>query len=245
MSEIIYKLDNITKEYQGKKVLDIDSLIINKGGITAVIGPSGSGKSTLLQILNGLISQTTGTFEYQGVLIKPGDQIALGARRSMAIVFQKPVVFNTTVFENIAFGLRLRGEKDSTIIKKVTELAVLTGLSDKLSQKAITLSGGEAQRTALARALIIEPKVLLLDEPTANLDPGNIAMIEKLVLDAQKRLNTTVIIVTHNLFQTQRISDNIIFMLDGSIIENNSKENIFNRPANAKTKAYISGEMIY
>lgn len=163
----------------------------------------------------------------------------------MVMVFQKPLVFTTTVYENLAYGLKLRGIKKEQIREKVEEMLEITGLKDKSHQKANTLSGGEAQRVAIGRALIVRPKVLLLDEPTANLDPANISIIEELIKFGKNNYGLSVIIVTHNMFQAKRLSDNTMFMFNGKIIEYDTTENLFNSPKNKTTRAFINGEMIY
>ena len=161
------------------------------------------------------------------------------------MVFQKPVVFNTSVYKNIAYGLKLRGIPKGEITESVEEILELTGLKDRMKQKARTLSGGEAQRLNLARAMVFKPKVLLLDEPTANLDPANVAMIEKLIMHAKTEYGTSVIIVTHNMFQAKRISDNAVFLLNGSIVESGKSAQLFSKPQDSRTMDFIEGKMIY
>lgn len=243
MTEYIFSIRKLVKEYESKKILDIDELKVEKGKITAVIGPSGAGKSTLLSILNGLEASTGGQIEFEGKLL--GKKPDIETRRQMSMVFQKPVVFNTTVFENIAYSLKLRGMTSTETAKRVEELSELIGLKDKMKQKAKTLSGGEAQRLTLARAMVFRPKVLLLDEPTANLDPANVAMIEKLIMHAKTEYGTSIIIVTHNMFQAKRISDNVIFLLSGNVIESGESAQLFNDPQDARTLDFIEGRMIY
>ncbi|MGE5629896.1 MAG: phosphate ABC transporter ATP-binding protein [Caulobacteraceae bacterium] len=241
--EYIFDITGLVKEYEGQRILDIEELHLEKGKITAVIGPSGAGKSTLLSILNGLDSATSGKIEFDGKVIGRTPDIA--TRRQMSMVFQKPVVFNTTVFENIAYSLKLRGLPSKETRKHVEELAELVGLKEKIRQKAVTLSGGEAQRLTLARAMVFKPKVLLLDEPTANLDPANVAMIEKLILHAKTEYGTSVIIVTHNMFQAKRISDNVVFLLNGNTIENGKASEVFSAPRDSRTLDFIEGKMVY
>ncbi|MDD2482151.1 MAG: phosphate ABC transporter ATP-binding protein [Lutispora sp.] len=244
MVQYIFKAENLKKDYAGKTVLDIEKMEIEREKITAVIGPSGAGKSTLLHLLNGIEAPSSGGIWFED--FKIGEKrLSLDIRRSMVMVFQKPLVFTTTVYENLAYGLKLRGMKKEQIKQKVEEMLDITGLKDKKHQKANTLSGGEAQRVAIGRAMIVRPKVLLLDEPTANLDPANISIIEELVKFGKKNYGLSVIIVTHNMFQAKRLSDNTIFILNGKIVEYETTANLFNCPKNETTGAFINGKMIY
>lgn len=243
MTEYISSIKGLVKEYDNKKVLDISELHIEREKVTAIIGPSGAGKSTLLSILNGLLDATTGQMVFDGKLL--GKKIDMETRRQMSMVFQKPVAFNTTVYENIAYSLKLRGMRSSEIVKQVEYVSELIGLKEKIRQKANTLSGGEAQRLTLARAMIFKPKMLLLDEPTANLDPANVAMIEKLILHTKTEYKTSIVIITHNMFQAKRISDNTIFLLNGNVVENGKTAQVFNSPQDARTQDFIEGRMIY
>jgi tungstate transport system ATP-binding protein len=243
MTDYIFKISKLSKVYFGKKILDIEELCFEKGKITAVIGPSGAGKSTLLSIINGLDTATKGQIVFDGKVLDKKPDIEI--RRQMSMVFQKPVVFNTSVYKNIAYGLKLRGIPKGEITESVEEILELTGLKDRMKQKARTLSGGEAQRLNLARAMVFKPKVLLLDEPTANLDPANVAMIEKLIMHAKTEYGTSVIIVTHNMFQAKRISDNAVFLLNGSIVESGKSAQLFSKPQDSRTMDFIEGKMIY
>jgi tungstate transport system ATP-binding protein len=239
----IFSIKGLTKEYNSKRVLDIKEAGIEEGRITGIIGPSGAGKSTLLYILNGLEKATSGSIIFDGRELKGEPDIDI--RRQMSLVFQRPTVFNTSVFENMAYSLKLRGMDKTVIKERVQELAGFIGLEDKLKQRAVTLSGGEAQRLTLARAIIYRPKVLLLDEPTANLDPANVAMIEKLILHARTEYGTSIIIITHNMFQAKRLSDDAIFLLNGSIVESGKAHEVFNNPKDNRTMDFIEGRMIY
>lgn len=244
MTEYIFKAEDLKKEYGGKTVLDIEEMNIEKGKITSVIGPSGAGKSTLLHLLNGIEAPSSGSIWFENT--KLGEKaLALSIRRSMVMVFQKPLVFTASVYENLAYGLKLRGMKKEDIRQRVEEMLHITGLKDKRHQKANTMSGGEAQRVAIGRAIIVRPKALLLDEPTANLDPANITIIEELIKFGKINYGLSVVIVTHNMFQAKRLSDNTIFMLNGRIEEYGTTENLFHSPKNETTGAFINGKMIY
>ncbi len=239
----IFNIMKLVKEYSDKRVLDIEELNLEDGKITGIIGPSGAGKSTLLYMLNGLEKVTNGKIVFDGKELKSEPDIE--TRRQMSMVFQKPIVFNTSVYENMAYSLKLRGLPKMEIQDKVLKLASFIGLEDKLRQRAVTLSGGEAQRLSLARAIIHKPKVLLLDEPTANLDPANVAMIEKLILHTKIEYETSIVVVTHNMFQAKRLSDNVVFMLNGNIIESGESAQVFSSPQDARTMDFIEGRMIY
>lgn len=241
----IVKIENLKKKYSTKTVLAIPSLSISSNQITAIIGPSGAGKSTLLAIINGLETPTEGKILFQDEEFSSTKRYSQKARRSMALVFQKPLMFNTSVYKNIAYGLTMRKAKTSLITERVEAIAAKIGLSGQLKQKATTLSGGEAGRVSVARSLTLHPLLLLMDEPTASLDPVNISLIEQLIFDAKTELGTSIIIVTHNLFQAKRLADQVIFLLDGLVIEAGSTHDVFNQPKDPRTKAFVSGEMVY
>lgn len=240
----ILKLKGIKKSYGGQRVLDVEILDLGKGGITTLMGPSGSGKSTFLKIINGIEEPNEGTMEFDGEGIGFGKPLPLETRRKMILVFQKSVLFNTTVYENIAYGLKIRGADKRVISAKVTGILELIGLKDKAHQRALTLSGGETQRVALARALVVEPRLLLLDEPTSDLDPSNVAIIEKLIRHARDEVHASVVVVTHNMLQAKRLADHIVFIMNGQIVEVGSPEKIFSNPDNDLTRAFINGEMV-
>ena len=244
----VLKIDKLKKNYGSVPVVDIPHLEIKRGKITAVIGPSGSGKSTLLSMINGLESPSEGCIEFAGESASPSAGYSISAIRKMAMVFQRPVMFNSSVYANIAYGLEVR-KKDLSLDKKyisekVALAAKLTGLESKLRQKAVTLSGGEAGRVSVARAVVTEPELLLLDEPTASLDPQNISVIEDMIREANHSYGTSVIIVTHNMFQARRIADEVIFLLDGKVVEHGKTEDVFENPSDPRTRQFVSGEMI-
>jgi len=239
----IFSIKALTKEYNDKRVLDIEELDVEEGSVTGIIGPSGAGKSTLLYILNGLEKATSGEIVFNGKKIIGEPDIK--ARRQMSMVFQRPTVFNMSVYDNMAYSLKLRRFSIKEIKDRVIELSRFIGMEDKLRQRAVTLSGGEAQRLTLARAIIHKPKVLLLDEPTANLDPANVAMIEKLILHANTEYNTTIIVITHNMFQAKRISERLVFLLNGGIVESGEAKEVFSQPRDSRTLDFIEGRMIY
>jgi tungstate transport system ATP-binding protein len=163
----------------------------------------------------------------------------------MSLLFQTPAIFNNSVFENVAYGLKVRGIDKKIIEKKVGDALNIVGLSGMEKQSARTLSGGEAQRMAFARAIVYDPQVLLLDEPTANLDPANVMKIEEIIKRIRNERGTTIVIATHNIPQVRRIADRVGILLNGELIEVNSKEGIFSKPKDARSEAFINGEMIY
>lgn len=240
----IYSISNLYKEYSGKAVLNIENLHIEKEKITAIIGPSGSGKSTLLQILNFIENADNGIINFDELEFNT-KKLDINTRREISMVFQRPVLFNSTVYENIAYGLKLRKISKNIIRERVNDIVELIGLKDKITQNALTLSGGEAQRVAMARSIIVRPKVLLLDEPTSNLDPANTTVIESLIKYTNKEYNTSIVIVTHNMHQAKRLSDNIVFLLDGKIVEYGRADKVLLSPENKTTHDFICGEMIY
>ena len=241
--EFIYRTAGLTKVYDGRVVLDIDALEIRRGEIFAVVGPSGAGKSTLLRLLNFLEEPTSGGFEFEGVKYQAGVSIPLDLKRRVTMVFQRPLLLNRSVWDNVIYGLRLRGEKDSN--KKVMEALEEVGLAQFTRQQARTLSGGEAQRVSLARAIILRPDVLLLDEPTANLDPYNVGLIETIIKKINEQYQTTLVMVTHNVFQAKRLASRVAFILEGKLIEVAETGCFFDSPSDPRTGAFVRGDMVY
>ena len=213
--------------------------MIREGKTLAILGPSGAGKSTLLRLLNFLEEPDSGQLSYAGQAIKGVPPLAL--RRTVTTVFQKPLLFHSSVWNNVAYGLWLRGRRDP---KRVNAVLERVGMLELAKANATTLSGGEAQRVALARALVIEPQVLLLDEPTANLDPANVALIEEILQDLQNG-PTTLLIVTHNLFQARRLADDAALLINGELVEFGSTQHLFEQPRDPRTAAFLAGTMIW
>lgn len=214
----IIEAKNLIKSFNDRKVLNIEHLSFDAEKITVIAGPSGAGKSTLLSILNGLQKPDTGSVYFENEEFSMDKDFSLETRRKMAMVFQSPAMFNTTVYNNIAYGLKIRNISKGETEKQVAEIAEIVGLLEKLDQKALTLSGGEANRVSLARAMILKPKLIFMDEPTANLDPENVEIIENIILKAKKELKTAVILVTHNILQAERLADNLIRIENGEIV---------------------------
>jgi tungstate transport system ATP-binding protein len=239
----VYQVRDIRKSYKDRQILQVDNLEIYPGEILALVGPSGAGKSTFLRLLNFLEPPTQGEIIFHDQVFSSEKDISLDLRRKVTTVFQRPMLLNRSVGANIRFGLDLRGSNHSG--DRVRAVLADVGLSGFEHEKARTLSGGEAQRVALARAMVIRPEVLLLDEPTANLDPYNVGLIEKIVLDLNQQQKTTLVLVTHNVFQARRLAHRVALLLDGRIIEVAGAEKFFNHPSDPRTGAFVRGDMAY
>jgi tungstate transport system ATP-binding protein len=216
-------LHSITKKYGDKTVLNIDQLEFKAGMMTGVIGPNGSGKSTLMKIIAGLDK------EYTGQIKITGQEINQEICRNMTLVFQKPYLINMDVYNNIAYPLKIRGLSKIEIKNKVEKMIELLQLKEIMKQNARTLSGGEMQRVALARAMVFEPKILLLDEPTSNIDPKTIQLMENAIKYINERCNTTVVLVTHNIRQLQRVCNQAVFMQEGKVAEQGFVKDVLNK----------------
>lgn len=226
--------EKLQKSYDGRKVLDIEKSIIKSGSRTAIIGPNGAGKSTLLKILSGLEQADSGIISYDGNAEFP--------QMDATMVFQKPYLISTTVERNIAYPMKLRGFSDDEIEKRITELTEDLGLTSFRKQKAWKLSGGETQKVALARALSFKPKLLLLDEPTANVDPYTTAEIEKMLVTASEY--ATIVLITHNLAQAKRVCDEAMMMHEGKVIEFGPCEEVLLKPRAIETRRFVEGELL-
>jgi tungstate transport system ATP-binding protein len=243
MKDPIYTIRSLIKEYDGRGILEIESLDILQGEIFAIVGPSGAGKSTLLRLLNFLEQPTSGSVQFHGIEFRVGTEMPLEFRRKVTTVFQRPMLLNESVWDNVTYGLRLRGlTNSSNLTNSVLEQV---GLEHLAHQRARNLSGGEAQRVALARAMILQPEILLLDEPTANLDPYNVTLIEEIIRQLNREQDTTLVLVTHNVFQAKRLADRVALMLDGRLVEVSNVQDFFQSPQDARTAAFVRGEMIY
>ena len=242
----MFHLTNLQQTYNGRRVLDIDRLEIGRGEVLALVGPSGAGKSTLLRLLNFLERPSGGTLVFDGQVVD--ERLPLEQRRRVTTVFQRPALLHRSVADNIAYGLKLRGAK-----LPPDELAGWLdrlGLAHLARQSAPKLSAGEAQRVALARALVLQPDVLLLDEPTANLDPYNIGLIERLVAEAHRgddhaETGMTVVWVTHDIFQARRVAGRVAFLLNGRLVELADAATFFSAPGTPEAAAFLRGELVY
>lgn len=245
---VSFKLENIKVNASGRTILSVPSLSIKDGRITAIIGPNGAGKSTLLRLLNMLNQPSEGKLHFFGEIVEWGRMSRakqLERQREMSFVFQKSVMFDTTVFQNVAMGLKFRKWKKADIRDKVMWALQLVGLSDFMNRHAHTLSGGEAQRVALARSIVIHPRVLLLDEATANLDPGSVEIFEDVIHRIHRESGITIVMITHNLQQAKRLADICLFMHQGEVLEEAETEVFFARPATRWLQDFLAGRMIY
>jgi len=232
------------QKHGNQDILNDINLAVEPGEVFALIGPTWAGKTTLLRLLNLLDTPRSGHIYYQGVDTAGSAGLRADLRRRMAFVFQKPVAFDMNVFDNIAAGLKWRKEKKSEIHKKVENMLEIVGMSDYRQRKANTLSGGEMQRVAIARAVVNEPELLLMDEPSANLDAASSMKVEALITDIIRLYNTTIIISTHDMAQGQRLADRVGVMLDGEILQSGDWRQVFNSPHNEDVASFVGVENI-
>lgn len=230
------RFENLRKSYDGKTVLDIEKGVIKSGGITGIIGPNGAGKSTFLKIIAGIERGDRGNILYGGGKEFP--------QKDITMVFQKPYLISSTVEKNIAYPMKLRGFNDENIEQRITELTEELNLTPFRKTRAWKLSGGETQKVALARALAFKPKLLLLDEPTANIDPVTTSEIEQMLIRIREQHETTVVLITHNLVQAKRICDNIMMFSGGKLIEYGDCNKILLDPEREETARFIRGELL-
>lgn len=237
--------------YGDKKVLNGITLPIYENGVTALIGPSGCGKTTLLRCFNRMHDLYPNANYHGEILLYPDKRNILSkeidpmeVRMRIGMVFQKPNPFPKTIYENVAYGLKVRGVKKKSFIeerveKSLQQASLWNEVKDRLHSYATALSGGQQQRLCIARALATEPEILLLDEPTSALDPISTRHIEELIQELRK--DVTIVIVTHSLHQAARVSDHTAFMYMGDLIEFGASEQIFTNPKDQRTENYITG----
>ena len=248
MSDIM-TAKNLNLWYDRTQALKNISITIPEKSITAFIGPSGCGKSTFLKTLNrmnDLISSVriTGDVCYNGQNIYDSSVDVNELRREIGMVFQKPNPFPMSIYDNIAYGPRTHGIKskvklDEIVEQSLRDAAIWDEVKDRLKKNALGMSGGQQQRLCIARALAVKPKILLMDEPTSALDPISTSRIEELAIELKK--SYTIVIVTHNMQQAVRISDNTAFFLLGELIEYGETEKLFSQPVDKRTEDYITG----
>ena len=240
----LIKVTGLNHRYGERAILENINLSVDRGEVFALIGPTGAGKTTLLRIIDLLEVPRAGEIYVDGRCIPRSGKQRLEIRRRMSFIHQKPQVFNLSVYDNVACGLRWRGEEKNRIAEKVDHILEMVGLEGYKNRNARTLSGGEAQRVALARSLVLEPEVLLLDEPTANLDPVSTAKIEQLISYVARQRNTTVIMATHDMSQGQQLADRIGVLLDGRLIQTGNATDIFHSPLNEEVAHFVGIENI-
>ena len=235
--------------YGSHQALKDISIEIPKNSITALIGPSGCGKSTFLKTLNRMNDlvadvKISGSVKYNGTDIFDPSTDVNELRRQIGMVFQKPNPFPMSIYDNVAYGPRTHGIRnkvklDDIVERSLIDAAIWDEVKDRLKKNALGLSGGQQQRLCIARALAVEPEVLLMDEPTSALDPISTSKIEELAMQLKDKY--TIVIVTHNMQQAVRISDNTAFFLLGELIEYGGTEHIFSQPEDKRTEDYITG----
>jgi phosphate ABC transporter ATP-binding protein len=240
------EVKNLNFYYGSTQALKNINMPIYDRKVTALIGPSGCGKTTLLRCLNRMHDLYPNN-RYEGDILLDGESIfkmdVIDLRSKVGIVFQKPTPFPMSIFDNVAFGLRLKGIKGTElkdrVEKALKDAALWDEVKDRLKDSAFSLSGGQQQRLCIARAIAVEPEVLLFDEPTSALDPISTAKIEEFIVELKKKI--TIVIVTHNMQQAARISDYTGFMYLGELIEFNPTEKIFTKPDKKLTEDYVTG----
>ena len=235
--------------YGAKQALKNINLLIPERRVTAIIGPSGCGKSTLLRSFNRMNElmdnvRCEGSIRIHGTDIHDPEQDVASLRRHVGMVFQKPNPFPKSVYENVVYGLRIQGirerrQLDETVEKSLRRAALWEEVRDRLHESALSLSGGQQQRLVIARAIAVEPQVLLLDEPASALDPISTLKIEELIFEL--KADYTIIIVTHNMQQAARVSDHTAYLYLGELIEFNETSKIFTKPREKMTEDYITG----
>ena len=246
MSDII-TVQDLNLWYGAAQALHHVSMDIPEKSITALIGPSGCGKSTFLKTLNRMNDLIPGVKVTGSVLYKEQDVFAMDVsqlRREVGMVFQKPNPFPMSIYDNVAYGPRTHGIRNKVRLDDIVEqslrsAAIWDEVKDQLKKNALGLSGGQQQRLCIARALAVEPQVLLMDEPTSALDPISTSKIEELAISLKERY--TIVIVTHNMQQAARISDRTAFFLLGELVEYGDTEQIFAQPHDKRTEDYITG----
>ena len=249
MENIIFEVNHLNLFYGEKQALMDLNMKIEKNAITALIGPSGCGKSTFLRCLNRMNDLIDGCRVEGEILIEGkdmynGDMNVVDLRTRVGMVFQKPNPFPMSIFDNIAYGPRCQGIKDKKVLSQIVEqslqrAALWDEVKDRLKDSAYGLSGGQQQRLCIARAIAMEPEVILMDEPTAALDPISTNKIEELAIELKK--DYTIVIVTHNMQQAARVSDYTAFFLLGEMVEFDKTSVIFQNPKDKRTEDYITG----
>lgn len=249
MSDIKISTRNLDLYYGTNHALKNINLDIKSNAVTAFIGPSGCGKSTYLKTLNRM-NDLVDCCKITGQVLLDGEDIygprvdTTLLRKKVGMVFQQPNPFPMSIYDNIAYGPRIHGIKNKAKLDQIVEeslrgAAIFDEVKDRLKKSALSLSGGQQQRLCIARALAVQPEVLLMDEPTSALDPISTLKVEELMIELRKKY--TVVVVTHNMQQATRVSDETVFFLLGEIIEAAPTEQLFHMPKNKKTEDYISG----
>ncbi|MFA4836610.1 MAG: ATP-binding cassette domain-containing protein [Dehalococcoidia bacterium] len=235
----LMQAENLLQQVNRKTLILKDvNLTIDRGDVLVIIGPTGAGKTTLIRLLDLLDYPSGGRIVFDGVDVTRSRGRRLAARRRIAYVQQKPIVFSMNVHDNVACGLRFRHQKTQIVREKVKSALDLVGLAGYEKRDARTLSGGETQRVAIARALVTDPELLLLDEPTANLDPVSTSKIEEVLADIIRSGRTTLLMSTHDMKQGQRLARRVGVLMNGELVQVGPKDEIFERP-NGKVAGFL------
>jgi tungstate transport system ATP-binding protein len=238
----VYELHEIRKKQGDSFELQIPELSVASGDTLGLVGPIGAGKSTLLRLLSGLDKPTSGRARLQGEAIEY-NQLPLAMLRQVATVHQRPILLSATVRYNVEYGLKVRGVHRRH--DRIETVLASLGLNHLGNRDARTLSGGQVQLVALARALAVRPAVLLLDEPTAHLDPATVALVERVLQEYSERLGITAVWATHNLFQARRVASQVGLLLNGQLIEVADAKTFFDHPKDQRTVDFVQGKMVY
>jgi len=242
----LLRLRNIWKSYGAREALRGISLEAEGGRISCIIGPNGSGKTTILRIADLLEAPDVGEIAFDGDdVLSLGPEGRIDYRRRMAMVFQQPALYDLTVYDNVAMGLRIRGMDKGVAAKRIEEALKAVNLYDLRATRAQTLSGGEVQRLCLAGAMAVEPECLLLDEPTANLDPANVIIVEEIIREYASDKKGIVVFTTHNMFEAKRIADRVLLLIEGRAIEEGDAVEVLNNPKEDMTARFLKGEMVF
>lgn len=239
------RLEDVTKRYKDVVAVSGVTLSVGNRQVLGIVGPSGAGKSTLLRLMDLLEKPDEGHVNLFGEVVCADSPKACEFRKRIGMVLQKPVVLNRSVWNNLAYPLRIRGAEEEAVAKGVDAELARLGLTDRAHKNARTLSGGEMQRLCFSRATIHDPDLLLLDEFAANLDPSNVALLEGSVRDYASRGHHTVVTVTHNLFQAKRMCDAVALIWDGRVIEKADRNKFFENPDDERTAQFVRGELVY
>jgi ABC-type polar amino acid transport system ATPase subunit len=247
----------VRKRFGAREVLQDIDLSVLAGSITVILGTNGAGKTTLLRILGLLEAADEGTVAYDGVV--PGvSTITYGAstrspaqdgrflplRRQMLLAFQHPAIFSGSVLSNVTYGLQLRGMSHAEAEERSMTALGEAGIADRARQHASSLSGGEAARLSVARALALRPRLLFLDEPSASLDPYGTKLLEDLLLHMRDDLHMTAVIVTQDIFEARRVADQVAFLHEGRIVEQAPRDAFFMEPRDERTRRFVAGELL-
>lgn len=235
---------DLSQRYGAKTVLKGVSISVDDGEMLALIGPTGAGKTTLLRLLDQLDKPASGKIYFDGHQVTNSAKLRVEVRRQVGMVFQKPAVFNSTVFDNVAYPLRIRGHSRKPVADKTMEMLEIVGLKGYEKRSARTLSGGETQKVALARAMVSQPRLMLLDEPTANLDPVSLGSIEEVIQRVNRQYGTAMIIATHDMSQGRRLASRIGVLMEGELVQTGTASDVFSRPSDIRVARLVGVENV-